>query len=344
MMLYALLISICVQPAQSPQPTPSAQPPLKVVAGNDIVADLVRAIGAEQVDLTRVGQAGGDPHHCEPTPADAKRIESAEVVFEFGLGLDRPIGVLHRSTGSRATLVVVATGLGLPRRLSSAPSGHDHAGHDHAGHDHADHDHACHDHADETGTAVDPHIWHDPSKVRILNERICAALVAARPSSAQSFTARSRDLDTKLAELDQWIKTQVELIAKPRRVLVTTHDGLRAFGERYGFEVIGVEMMGAEVDPAPKKIIAMVHAIQATKSPVVFGDAAHPSRIAATVAREAKVRLVETLHLDSLLQPPTVRLGEGYIATMRSNVGVIVEALKVEALKVEAHKVEAHKE
>lgn len=317
-MLCALLLSICVHPAQNLQPAQSVQAPLKIVVGNDIVADLVKAVGAEQVELVRVGQAGGDPHHFEPTPADAKRIESAEIVFEFGLGLDRPIGVLHRSTHSAATLVVVAEGLGLPRRPSSSKSDHDHAGHDHAGHDHAD----------ETGTAVDPHIWHDPSKVRILNERICAALVAARPSSAQSFAARSRDIDSKLAELDQWIKAQVELIPKPRRVLVTTHDGLRAFGERYGFEVIGVEMMGAEVDPAPKEIIAMVHAIQATKSPVVFGDVSHPSRIAATVAREAKVRLVETLHLDSLLQPPTVQFGDAYIATMRGNVAIMVEALK----------------
>ena len=313
MLFSALFILGLVTTQAAVTPTMPTEAAIKVVAGNDVVADLVRAIAGQDVELFVLGQ-GADPHHYEPTPADAKKIESADLVLEFGLGLDRAMGKLHRATGSKAKLLVVAEGL--------AKKGSDAAVTGHA--DHADHDHN-HDHE---SSAVDPHIWHDPSQVRILNERICAALVAARPTSAESFRSRSLELDSQLVKLDEWIKAQVLLIQESKRLLVTTHDGLQSFGNRYGFRVVGIEMTSDGADVAPSQLIKMVNALRETKSAVVFGDAAHHSRIAATVAREANVRLIETLRLDSLLQPPAVEQGKAYLETMRLNVNTIVKALQ----------------
>ena len=313
-MLFSALLILGLFTTQAVvAPSVPTEAAIKVVAGNDVVADLVRAIACQDVELFVLGQ-GADPHHYEPTPADAKKIESADLVLEFGLGLDRAMGKLHRATGSKAKLLVVAEGL--------AKKGSDAAVTGHA--DHADHDHN-HDHE---SSAVDPHIWHDPSQVRILNERICAALVAARPTSAESFRSRSLELDSQLVKLDEWIKAQVLLIQESKRLLVTTHDGLQSFGNRYGFRVVGIEMTSDGADVAPSQLIKMVNALRETKSAVVFGDAAHHSRIAATVAREANVRLIETLRLDSLLQPPAVEQGKAYLETMRLNVNTIVKALQ----------------
>ena len=287
--------------------------PLKIVVANPVAADLVRGLGGKDLALVVLGAGGGDPHHYEPTPADAQQIASADLVVQFGLGLDRPLAKLHASTASRGTLLVIADGLA---KAASAGAAGVHA-----------HDHA-HDH--DSAGSVDPHIWHDPSKVQVLNQRLCEALVALRPQSVDAFRARSLALDGELVKLDTWIKSQVQTIAPEKRVLVTTHDGLSYFADRYGFRVVGVEMMGGGVsqsDPSPQELIKMVREVQATKCGVVLGDAAHPSRVAATVAREAKVRLVETLQLDGLLQPPAVEPGKAYLETMRANVKAIVKAL-----------------
>ena len=152
-------------------------------------------------------------------------------------------------------------------------------------------------------------------------------LVAVRPTCAETFRSRSLELDAQLVKLDEWIKSQVLRIPESKRLLVTTHDGLRSFGDRYGLRVVGIEMTADGSDVAPSQLVKMVNALRETKSPVVFGDAAHPSRIAATVAREANVRLVETLRLDSLLHSPNAEHGKAYLETMRSNVNMIVEAL-----------------
>ena len=316
MLFSALFILGLVTTQAVVAPSVPTEAAIKVVAGNDVVADLVRAIAGQDVELFVLGQ-GADPHHYEPTPSDAKKIESADLVIEFGLGLDRAMGKLHRSTGSKAKLLVVAEGLAKKGSDAAVTDHADHA--DHAGHDH-NHDHAS--------SAVDPHIWHDPAQVRILNERMCAALVAVRPASAESFRSRSLELDTQLVKLDEWIKAQVLLIPESKRLLVTTHDGLQSFGNRYGFRVVGIEMTSDGADVAPSQLIKMVNALRETKSAVVFGDAAHHSRIAATVAREANVRLIETLRLDSLLQTPAAEQGKAYLETMRLNVNTIVKALQ----------------
>ena len=304
--------------AQAGPASPVVVAPLKVVVANPVVADLVRAVGANDVELIVLG-AGGDPHHDEPTPADARRILEADLVLRFGLGLDRSLGLLHKSTGSQGRLVVVAEGLGKA-------GGHAHE-HDHDA-DHT-HDPAAEPVANES--AVDPHIWHDPTSVLVLNERICAGLVAARPGIADAVRSRSLDLAARITDLDKWIQTQLSLVPESKRVLATTHDGLQYFGDRYGFRVVAVEMSGDQsvgADPPPSVLIEMVRALQATKCSVVFGDGSHPSRIAAAVAREAKVRLVETLRLDALLPSSGAAGASAYLETMRSNVTAIVEALK----------------
>ncbi len=326
-------------PPPSVPSSPSAQAkapisvaPLKVVVANPVIADILHAVGGEDVELIVLAGSGGDPHNYEPTPADAKQIASAGMVVQFGLGLDRSLEKLHASTQSKATLLVVANGLGRHGKQRGG------VGKDDAHNHHHDHDHA-HDHdpvqSDQESSAadsagVDPHIWHDPTQVQVLNERLCAALIAARPQSADAFRSRSRTFDEQLVQLDGWIKAQVQTLAPSKRVIVTTHDGLRYFADRYGFQLVGIEMMGggvAQTDPSPKELIKMVQALQAAKCSVVFGDSAHSTRVAATVAREANVRLLETLRLDGLLQPPTVEAGKAYLETMRANVKTIVEAL-----------------
>ncbi len=328
--LLLLTSSLCAQqgvvPESAAAPTPAvAKQRLKVVVANPIVADLVRTVGGSDIDLTVLAGAAGDPHHYEPTPADARAVASADLVLPFGLGLDRSVATMHATGGSSGALVCVAEGLGSVE--CATESGHEHGD----GHDAHDGGHASHGHVYAVpARSIDPHIWHDPSKVQRLNERICAALCTARPELAQAFRRRSGELDAELVQLDSWIAEQVKKIAQEKRVLVTTHDGLRYFANRYGFRVVGIEGMAGGVsqsEPAPKDLIAMVRELEGAQCTVVFGDRAHPSRVAAAVAREAKVKLVETLSLDGLLPNEATKAPTSYLATMRANVTIIVEAL-----------------
>jgi anchored repeat ABC transporter substrate-binding protein len=61
---------------------------LRVVTTTEILADLVKQVGKDRVDVSSLVPAGGDPHSYEPTPADASRVAKADVTFTNHLLLE----------------------------------------------------------------------------------------------------------------------------------------------------------------------------------------------------------------------------------------------------------------
>ena len=96
-----------------------AQERLKVVASFSILADFVRNVGGDRVNVTTLVGPDGDAHVYAPTPADAKKIADAKLVIVNGLGLEGWLPRLVQSAGSKATVVTATT---ASRRSSSAPT------------------------------------------------------------------------------------------------------------------------------------------------------------------------------------------------------------------------------
>ena len=61
---------------------------LKVVTSFTIIADMVRQIGGEYVDVHNLVPSGTDPHEYEPLPNDIKAATDADVLFYNGLNLE----------------------------------------------------------------------------------------------------------------------------------------------------------------------------------------------------------------------------------------------------------------
>lgn len=59
-----------------------------VVTTTEILADLVRNVGGDRVQVDSLVPPGGDPHSYEPVPADAKKVAQADVAFTNHLLLE----------------------------------------------------------------------------------------------------------------------------------------------------------------------------------------------------------------------------------------------------------------
>ena len=68
--------------------TPDTATPIQVVATTSIVADWVKNIGGEHVDVFSLVPAGSDPHGFQPGARDITRIADADLVLSIGLGLE----------------------------------------------------------------------------------------------------------------------------------------------------------------------------------------------------------------------------------------------------------------
>src|SRR5918998_3893668 len=156
-------------------PAARATERLKVVATFSILADFVRTVGGDRIDLATLVGPDGDAHVYSPTPADARRIAEAKIVFMNGLGFEGWMNRLAKSSGTRALTVEAAKG------VRTIAGNHDHA--QGQGHAHA---------------SVDPHAWQSVVNAKVYVANIRDGLIKADPAGKDAYEANARDYLTKL--------------------------------------------------------------------------------------------------------------------------------------------------
>ncbi|MER5203357.1 anchored repeat ABC transporter, substrate-binding protein [Streptomyces sp. NPDC002825] len=105
-----LLVSGC---AGGPGGRSAGKAELTVSTTTAIVADLVRNVGGERVDVASVVPHHGDPHSYEPSPGDAARVARSDLVFSNGLLLEEPgiTKMIHTNAPKATPKVPLGEGL-----------------------------------------------------------------------------------------------------------------------------------------------------------------------------------------------------------------------------------------
>ncbi|MCC2102742.1 MAG: zinc ABC transporter substrate-binding protein, partial [Hyphomicrobiales bacterium] len=70
---------------------------LFVVATFTILADLVRQVGGEGVEVSSLVGPNGDVHAYAPSPADSRKLAAARLIVENGLNLEGWISRLAKA-------------------------------------------------------------------------------------------------------------------------------------------------------------------------------------------------------------------------------------------------------
>lgn len=301
-------------------PTTSADR-LAVVATTTIVGDVVSQVGGSYIDLSVLLPTGVDPHSFDATPQDAAAIAESEVVFTNGLGLESFLDPLLRSAGSDVRVVAVSEGIS-PRQMAAANHA-DHSEHaDHAGREGLD----ASGHMEGEGQP-DPHVWFAPNNVMVWADNIATTLGELDPAHAAQFDANATDYTAELRNLDKWVLEQVATIPAERRRLVTDHQLLGYFADRYGFEQVGNLLPGLSTlaEPSAAQLATLQDAIVDQGVRAVFVGTSVNPQLAERVAEDTGCRLVE-IYTGSLSEPGGP--ADTYLEFMRYNVSAIVEALK----------------
>jgi ABC-type Zn uptake system ZnuABC Zn-binding protein ZnuA len=308
--LLALLSLSCPAAAQ----TPAAGRPLPVVASFSILGDLVQAVGGDAVQVTTLIGPGIDAHTFDPAPTDLVGLESADVVFENGLGFEPWLDQFFESAQPSGLRVVVTEGIEV------LPAG----AHGDEASDHTEDAEEVHEHG-----AFDPHVWLDVANAIVMVENIRDALLAADPPNAALYEANATATIEDFQALDAWIREQVATLPEERRKLVTSHDDFGYFAQAYGFEILGSGFGSVSTeagDPSARDIATLVGEIEAAGVPAIFAENVANPDLMASIAAEAGVQLAPTLYTDAL--GPKGSPGETYEAMMRSNVTTIVASLR----------------
>ena len=124
-------------------PTPSG-PPVQVVATTNFVADWVRVVGGDRVEVFSLLPPGGDPHTFLPGARDVARVADADVVLTVGLSLEALWleELLHNASADESKIVALGDGVD-PIEYAMGDMHDDH------GDEHGDHHDEGDDHHDE---------------------------------------------------------------------------------------------------------------------------------------------------------------------------------------------------
>lgn len=277
--------------------TQAAKPQtLTVVASFTIVAEMVRQVGGEHVQVKSLVAPNGDPHEYEPTPDDAKTLKGADLVVMSGLGLETWFGRLAKASGYKGEPVVASNGI---KTLTMKEDGR---------------------------TVTDPHAWNSLDNGAVYVRNIAAALTKADPEDAGAFKANADAYLAKLKALDAYTRAQIDPIPAGDRKVLTTHDALGYFGAAYGVKFLSPLGISTEKEPSAAEVARVIRQIKAEGVRTYFFENSNDARLVRQIADATGAQPGGELYVESLSPPDGP--AATYEAMFRHNVDALVAGMK----------------
>ncbi len=291
------LLTVIAALAATPAP---AQEKINVVATFSILGDLVKNVGGDRVEVTMLVGPNSDTHVFSPTPADARKLGAAKVVFVNGLGLEGWIARLVKASGTKAPTVIASAGVKSLKMEDGRHHGHSHA-------------------------EADPHAWQSVANTKIYVANIRDGLSKADPAGKAVYEANAAAYLAKLDALDGEVKAALGKIPADRRKVITTHEAFGYFALAYGMEFIAPAGVSADSEPSARDVAKIIAQIKKQKIPAVFMENISDPRMMQQIAKESGARIGGTLYSDALSDAGGP--APSYIEMMRSNVSELGKAL-----------------
>jgi zinc/manganese transport system substrate-binding protein len=240
----------------------AAQSPLAadragVVVTTGVLGAVVRDLVGDQADVSVLMGDGVDPHEWSPSAQDIETLHRADLVVVNGLGLEAAIDEVLDEVAAAGVPVFRAT------------------------------DHIALRSIDET---ADPHFWTDPLSMRDM----VVALGTVLEGMGVPVTDRQADLVARLEALDAEVRSMLEVVPPERRQLVTGHESMGYFADRYGFQLIGAVIPGlsSQGEVSASQLGAITTLIREHGVPAIFTEIGTPQAVVDAIAGETGVRVV----------------------------------------------------
>jgi zinc transport system substrate-binding protein len=265
---------------------------VKVIASIAPLADFVREVGGENVDVKLLLPPGASPHVYEPTPKAIKDLSDAKIFVKIGADFEFWAEKIIKTSVNK-NLIIVDSSSDI--ELIKEPHAH-------------------------AASGIDPHIWLDPLIASSIVSKIEKALIEADPNNKAFYKKNTSLYKEKLSQLDKEISEKVRTFRI--KEYVTFHPAWNYFSRRYGLRVAGVIEESPGKEPSPKHIAAIIKEINRLGNKVVFVEPQFNPKIAEAIAEESNARVL-------VLDPIGGQNGrKTYIDMMKYNISVMESVMK----------------
>lgn len=234
---------------------------LRAVATFSILADFLREVGGEDVEVTSLVGPDTDVHAFQPTPREARLLASAGLLVSNGLGFEGWLDRLADAVAFKGRRIVASAG--LPAETNS-------------------------------------HAWLDVAVARRYVAAIAAGVADADPARADAYRARAAAYDRKLAALDGWIRSEIAKVPEGRRQAIVGHRSFDGFGRAYGVEILAISHGAHDHDPSARDLADLIRLARRQNIKAVFVEHLANPALPAEIARDIGVTLGPPLYSDAL--------------------------------------------
>jgi zinc/manganese transport system substrate-binding protein len=294
---FLCMLSLWLSGCHSTNIVPGAR---KVMAVESFLADITQNIAGDRLTVDFLVPYGVDPHEFEPTPKDMAAVAESNLLIVNGGGIEGWLAEGLKNVGG--SQIVVTASAGLPSRPTEGASS-------------------------SAPATVDPHFWMDPVLVKTYVANIVQGLIQLDPSGEAEYSNNAQIYSAKLDDLDGWVRSQVEQIPVGQRLLVTDHEDLGYFSDRYGFTIIGTLYPGTSPDaePSASQFAELVQNVRSSGAKAVFLDVDSNTQLADQLSQETGIRVFADLYIHSLT--PSGGAAPTYLTMIQYDVNTIVSAL-----------------
>jgi zinc/manganese transport system substrate-binding protein len=275
--------------------TAAAAKTLDTVVSFTVLADVVKNVGGDHVNVKSLVPPNGDPHDYEPTPDDAKALKAADVTFLSGEGLESWFERLVKASGSENKPVIVSNGIKTAKM-------------------------------DEDGKMItDPHVWNSIPNVEIWVANIEAALSKADPEDEADFKANADKYLAELKDLDTYTRQRIAAIPKGNRKILTSHDAFGYFGREYGLTFLSPQGVSTETEASAADVAKLIDQIKKERVKVYFFENSNDPRLVQQVAKATGAQPGGELYPEAL--SPADGPAPTYLKMFRYNIDQLASAM-----------------
>jgi zinc/manganese transport system substrate-binding protein len=243
-----------------------------IVVTYSILGSLVRDAVGDKADVVVLIPNGSDPHEWEPSAKDIEQLNGADLIVRNGLDLEGGLqdaldlaqdnGVPTFIASDHISVRIVGQGEGLP---TADP--------------------------DQAPGAKDPHLWMDPLTLTDVMSALAPVLVARGIDATGGVASVNAGLD----QLNSEVSDILAQVPDENRKLVTGHESLGYFADRYRFRLIGaiIPSLTTQAGVSAQELSQLADAIDEQQVKAIFTEIGTSTQVAEAIGEESGVTVVD---------------------------------------------------
>ena len=302
-LLVGIFLSSCMQTTQKSQLTPnptansSTRTDRKVVLATfTVLADMARNVAGDKVKIESITKPGAEIHGYQVTPSDLERGQTASLILENGLNLERWADRFYNSL-PKVPHITLSDGF---KPVSIAE--------------------------DSYQGKPNPHAWMSPQNALIYVENIRKALGNLDPTNVTTYDLNAKAYSKQIKSIDLKLKTAIAAIPADKRYIVSCEGAFSYIARDYGLKEVYIWAVNAEQQATPKQVEKVINTVKANKIPAVFCESTVNNKAQLQVAKESGARFAGIFYVDSLSPPDGP--ASTYLKLLEYNVNTLIKGLQ----------------